>query len=135
MSAGDLWLLVTVASLVLLAGASSAADAALGSAPIASARAEVLAAGITINALPILRPEDGRRAGANLEAEYAERIIAMQGGRIIREGLPEELSGERIQEIYGRGDHRGEENDRLERASGFHMAWQQRIQGHPVPGG
>ncbi|MEW9921301.1 DUF1194 domain-containing protein [Marimonas sp. MJW-29] len=42
---------------------------------IASARAEVLAAGITINALPILRPEDGRRAGANLEEEYANRII------------------------------------------------------------
>lgn len=42
---------------------------------IASARAEVLAAGVTINALPILRPEDGRRAGANLEEEYATRII------------------------------------------------------------
>ncbi|WP_424927238.1 DUF1194 domain-containing protein [Amaricoccus tamworthensis] len=43
--------------------------------PIAEAREEVLAAGITINALPILRPEDGRRAGANLEREYATRII------------------------------------------------------------
>ena len=35
---------------------------------IAEARDEVVAAGVTINALPILRPEDGRRAGANLEA-------------------------------------------------------------------
>ena len=42
---------------------------------IAAARAEVLAAGITINALPILRPDDGRRAGANLEEEYHNRII------------------------------------------------------------
>lgn len=50
---------------------------------IASARAEVLAAGITINALPILRPEDGRRAGANLEAEYAERIIGGPGAFMV----------------------------------------------------
>lgn len=42
---------------------------------ISAARREVLAAGVTINALPILRPEDGRRAGANLEQQYAERII------------------------------------------------------------
>ena len=42
---------------------------------ISEARREVLAAGVTINALPILRPEDGRRAGANLEQEYAERVI------------------------------------------------------------
>lgn len=42
---------------------------------IADARSEVLAAGITINALPILRPEDGRRAGANLEEEYANWIV------------------------------------------------------------
>ena len=42
MSAGDLWLLVTVASLVLLAGAFSAADAALGS--FSQARAGELAA-------------------------------------------------------------------------------------------
>ena len=68
-----------------------------------------------------------------LARRYADRIIAMEGGRIIWEGLPEELSGERIQEIYGRDNHRGEENDRLERASGFHMAWQQGVQGHPVP--
>ena len=36
---------------------------------IADARAEVLAAGITINALPILRPEDGRRAGRAYPAD------------------------------------------------------------------
>ena len=50
---------------------------------IADARAEVLAAGIVINALPILRPEDGRRAGANLEAEYADRIIGGPGSFMV----------------------------------------------------
>lgn len=51
--------------------------------PIAAARAEVLAAGVTINALPILRPEEGRRAGANLENEYAERIIGGPGAFMV----------------------------------------------------
>lgn len=50
---------------------------------ISAARAEVLAAGITINALPILRPEDGRRAGANLEEEYATRIIGGPGAFMV----------------------------------------------------
>lgn len=50
---------------------------------ISSARAEVIAAGITINALPILRPEDGRRAGANLEEEYASRIIGGPGAFMV----------------------------------------------------
>lgn len=50
---------------------------------IASARADVLAAGITINALPILRPDDGRRAGANLEEEYANQIIGGPGAFMV----------------------------------------------------
>ena len=50
---------------------------------IAEARQEVLDAGITINALPILRPEDGRRAGANLEEEYANRIIGGPGAFMV----------------------------------------------------
>lgn len=50
---------------------------------IAEARAAVLDAGMTINALPILRPEDGRRAGMNLEAEYAERIIGGPGAFMV----------------------------------------------------
>ncbi|QUJ75713.1 DUF1194 domain-containing protein [Sulfitobacter albidus] len=50
---------------------------------ISSARTQVLAAGVTINALPILRPEDGRRAGANLEQEYAERIIGGPGAFMV----------------------------------------------------
>jgi len=51
--------------------------------PIAAARDEVLAAGITINALPILRPEDGRRAGSNLEEEYSTRIIGGPGAFMV----------------------------------------------------
>jgi len=50
---------------------------------IESARAQVLAAGMTINALPILRPEDGRRAGVDLEAEYAARIIGGPGAFMV----------------------------------------------------
>jgi len=50
---------------------------------IETARVEVLAAGITINALPILRPEDGRRAGTNLEEEYATRIIGGPGAFMV----------------------------------------------------
>lgn len=51
--------------------------------PIGTARAEVPAAGITIIALPILRQEDGRRAGANLEEEYANRIIGGPGAFMV----------------------------------------------------
>lgn len=50
---------------------------------ISTAREEVLAAGITINALPILRPEDGRRAGANLEELYATYIIGGPGAFMV----------------------------------------------------
>lgn len=50
---------------------------------IADARAEVLAAGITINALPILRPDDGRRASANLEEDYQNRIIGGPGAFMV----------------------------------------------------
>jgi hypothetical protein len=50
---------------------------------IDAARAQVLAAGMTINALPILRPEDGRRAGVDLEAEYASRIIGGPGSFMV----------------------------------------------------
>ena len=73
--------------------------------PIAVARAEVLAAGITINALPILRPEDGRRAGANLEQEYADRIIGGPGAFMVtaegRASFAEAVRRKLILEISG----------------------------------
>ena len=50
---------------------------------IAEARDEVLAAGITINALPILRPDDPGRAQGGLEARYADEIIGGRGAFMV----------------------------------------------------
>ncbi len=73
---------------------------------IGAAREAVLAAGITINALPILRPEDGRRAGANLEAEYASRIIGGPGAFMVtaesRASFAETVRRKLVLEIAGR---------------------------------
>lgn len=73
---------------------------------IAAARTQVLAAGITINALPILRPEDGRRAGANLEEEYATRIIGGPGAFMVtaegRDSFAETVRRKLVLEISGR---------------------------------
>lgn len=50
---------------------------------IAAARAEVLAANITINGLPILRADDPGRAQGGLEAAYAEQIIGGPGAFVV----------------------------------------------------
>lgn len=72
---------------------------------IETARDEVLAAGITINALPILRPEDGRRAGANLEEEYANRIIGGPGSFMVtaegRDSFADTVRRKLVLEISG----------------------------------
>jgi hypothetical protein len=72
---------------------------------ISTAREEVLAAGITINALPILRPEDGRRAGANLEEEYETRIIGGPGAFMVtaegRSSFAETVRRKLVLEISG----------------------------------
>ena len=72
---------------------------------ISAAREEVLAAGITINALPILRPEDGRRAGANLEEEYSRRIIGGPGAFMVtaegRDTFAETVRRKLVLEISG----------------------------------
>ncbi len=70
-----------------------------------------------------------------LARRYAQRVIAMREGKIIWDGLPEELSGEMIREIYGRNGVRGEGNGRLERTNGVYLARSHGYQGHPVPGG
>lgn len=76
---------------------------------IEQARTEVLAAGITINALPILRPEDGRRAGANLEEEYATRIIGGPGAFMItaegRASFAQTVRRKLVLEISGIAPH------------------------------
>ena len=51
--------------------------------PIAAAREEVLAKGTVINALPILRPDDPRRAGFDLEGAYESQIIGGPGAFMV----------------------------------------------------
>lgn len=72
---------------------------------IADARQEVLAAGMTINALPILKPEDGKRAGANLEEEYSNRIIGGPGAFMVtaegRASFAETVRRKLVLEISG----------------------------------
>lgn len=50
---------------------------------IAEARQTVLAAGVTINALPILRPDDPGRAQGGLEALYASEIAGGPGSFVV----------------------------------------------------
>jgi hypothetical protein len=79
--------------------------------PIAEARTEVLAAGITINALPILRPDDPGRAQGGLEALYAEQIAGGQGSFVVtvddRARFAEAVRRKLILEISGTGPTRG----------------------------
>lgn len=77
--------------------------------PIAEARAQVLAAGVTINALPILRPNDPGRAHGGLEALYAERIIGGPGAFVVtaesRASFADAVKRKLILEISGADLH------------------------------
>lgn len=72
---------------------------------IAEARATVVAAGVTINALPILRPDDPGRAQGGLEALYEERIIGGRGAFVVtaedRASFAEAVKRKLILEISG----------------------------------
>ncbi|ETX16238.1 hypothetical protein OCH239_08775 [Roseivivax halodurans JCM 10272] len=72
---------------------------------IEEARAEVVAAGVTINALPILRPDDPGRAQGGLEALYEERIIGGMGAFVVtaesRASFAEAVRRKLILEISG----------------------------------
>lgn len=72
---------------------------------IAEARAEVLAAGVTINALPILRPGDPGRAHGGLEAAYESQIIGGFGAFMVtaesRASFAEAVKRKLILEISG----------------------------------
>jgi len=72
---------------------------------IADARAEVLAAGVTINALPILRPNDPGRAHGGLEAIYERDIIGGPGSFVVtaetRASFAEAVRRKLILEISG----------------------------------
>lgn len=72
---------------------------------IAEARATVLAAGVTINALPILRPDDPGRAHGGLEAAYEAQIIGGPGAFVVtadsRDSFAEAVRRKLILEISG----------------------------------
>lgn len=69
------------------------------------ARDIVLAEGVTINALPILSPDDPRRAGQDLEALYAAQIVGGPGGFLVtadsRDALADAIRRKLILEIAG----------------------------------
>ena len=72
---------------------------------IADARAQVLAQGVTINALPILRPDDPGRAHGGLEAAYEAQIIGGMGAFVVtaesRASFAEAVKRKLILEISG----------------------------------
>lgn len=72
---------------------------------IAEARATVVAAGVTINALPILRPDDPGRTQGGLEALYEEQIIGGVGAFVVtaedRSSFAEAVKRKLILEISG----------------------------------
>jgi hypothetical protein len=73
--------------------------------PIAEARATVIEAGITINGLPILRPDDPGRAQGGLEAAYERLIIGGPGAFVVtadsRESFAAAVRRKLILEIAG----------------------------------
>ena len=73
--------------------------------PISDARARVLAAGVTINGLPILRPGDPGRAMGGLEQRFEEQIIGGRGAFVVtadtRESFAEAVRRKLILEISG----------------------------------
>jgi len=77
---------------------------------IAAARQEVLAAGVTINGLPILRPGDPGRAMGGLEALFAERIVGGPHAFVVtaesRASFAEAIKRKLILEISGRAPPR-----------------------------
>ena len=72
---------------------------------IEEARRTVIAAGVTINALPILRPDDPGRAQGGLERLYEERIIGGRGAFVVtaenRNSFAEAVKRKLILEISG----------------------------------
>ena len=72
---------------------------------IADARDQVLAAGVTINALPILRPNDPGRAHGGLEAAYERQIIGGPGAFVVtaesRASFADAIKRKLILEISG----------------------------------
>ncbi|MGI3166313.1 phosphonate ABC transporter ATP-binding protein [Pseudooceanicola sp. 200-1SW] len=72
--------------------------------PIASL--DPMNAQVVMEALRRIHEEDGRMVIANLHTldtarRYCDRVIGMRGGRIVFDGLPEQLTTSMAREIYG----------------------------------
>jgi phosphonate transport system ATP-binding protein len=68
-----------------------------------------------MDALRQVNREDGITVLTNLHhlntaRAYCDRIVAMQGGRVMFDGTPAELTGERVREIYGVSEDEFEES-------------------------
>ncbi len=76
-----------------------------GGPTIAEARAQVVAAGVTINGLPILRADDPGRAQGGLEGRYENEIIGGLGAFVVtaesRDSFAEAVKRKLILEISG----------------------------------
>lgn len=85
-----------------------------GGPPIATSRQEVLAAGITINGLPILCPDCASSSSTNLAAAYADQIIGGPGAFVVpaegRDSFAQAVRRKLILEIAG--DLPGSQRDR-----------------------
>ncbi len=97
---------------------------------IAEGRAAALAAGVTINALPILRPGDPGRAHGGLEAAYAAQIIGGPGAFVVtadsRARFAEAVRRKLILEISGTVPRPGPPRGRFfdeKSAPGSAVAW------------
>ena len=65
-----------------------------------------------MDALRSINKEDGKTVIANLHTldtarTYADRIIAMSKGSVVFDGPPEDLTNEKVREVYGAEDDEG----------------------------
>ena len=76
----------------------------LADAPIASL--DPRNAQVVMDALRRINREDGLTVLCNLHhldtaRAYCDRIVAMQAGRIVFDGVPDALTSEKVREVYG----------------------------------
>jgi phosphonate transport system ATP-binding protein len=69
---------------------------------------------VVMDALRLVNRQDGITVLCNLHhldtaREYCDRIVAMQAGRVVFDGLPAELTASRVREIYGVSEDEFEE--------------------------
>ncbi len=70
-----------------------------------------------------------------LARKYADRILAMRGGKIVWDGSSDSLSNERIYQIYGLAGRYGVSNGNGTRASRSAFTWPYGCQDQPILGG